>query len=349
MTVIMLIIINLGSFKVSADIKEYGIDKIFISEENYSEKIKEQVIHYLNSIMQEGNIIGEDDIELYYRKYKVENSIGSIVISHGFGEYIEVYNELIYYFTNNGYNVFMMEHWGHGRSGALGIEDETQIHVEDFKDYVEDFRKFVDEVVVKENGNDDLFLFAHSMGGAIGSTFLIDYPDYFDAAILNAPMMTVNTGSVPLFIADIIASVADSIGLGGKYVPGREPYKTAIIEKSGTSSVNRFSYSRDVAIDNEVVRRGGPSLTWLNNSIDIWKYITNKKNASKVEIPVILFQADNDDLVKSKGQNKFSKHAKDCQLIRVENSKHELYKEQDHIAKDMIETCIDFYNSKNVK
>lgn len=151
----------------------------------------------------------------------------------------------------------------------MGIEDETQIHVEDFKDYVEDFRKFVDEVVVKENGNDDLFLFAHSMGGAIGSTFLIDYPDYFDAAILNAPMMTVNTGSVPLFIADIIASVADSIGLGGKYVPGREPYKTAIIEKSGTSSVNRFSYSRDVAIDNEVVRRGGPSLTWLNNSIDI--------------------------------------------------------------------------------
>ena len=109
-TVMMLIIINLGSFKVSADIKEYGIDKIFISEENYSEKIKEQVIHYLNSIMQEGNIIGEDDIELYYRKYKVENSIGSIVISHGFGEYIEVYNELIYYFTNNGYNVFMMEH-----------------------------------------------------------------------------------------------------------------------------------------------------------------------------------------------------------------------------------------------
>ncbi len=349
MTAMMLIIINLGSLKVSADIKEYVIDELFISEDNYSEKIQNQVIPYLNSIMQEGNIHGEDDIELYYRKYKVENSTGSIVISHGFGEFIEIYNELIYYFTKNGYNVFIMEHRGHGLSGMLGIEDETQIHVEDFKDYVEDFRKFVDEVVVKETGDDDLFLFAHSMGGAIGSTFLIDYPDYFDDAILSSPMMTVNTRSIPLFIADIIAGAADSVGLGGKYVPGKTAYKTSIIEESGTSSVNRFNYTRDVAIDNEVLRRGGPSLSWLNNSIDIGKYITNKKNAYKVEIPVILFQPENDDFVKEKGQNLFSKYAKDCTLIKVENSKHEIYKEQDHIAKDIIESVISFYNSKNVK
>lgn len=349
MTAMMLIIINLGSLKVSADIKEYVIDEIFISEDNYSEKIQNQVIPYLNSIMQEGNIYGEDDIELYYRKYKVENSTGSIVISHGFGEFIEMYNELIYYFTNNGYNVFIMEHRGHGRSGMLGIEDETQIHVEDFKDYVEDFRKFVDEVVVKETGDDDLFLYAHSMGGAIGSVFLIDYPEYFDAAILNAPMMTVHTGNVPLFLAKIIANAADLIGLGGKYVPGRTSYKTSFIEDSGTTSVDRFAFSSNMIENNKVLQRGGPSLKWLKNSLSIGKYISNEYNASKVEIPIRLFQAENDDFVKEKGQNLFSKYAKDCTLIKVENSKHEIYKEQDHIAKDIIESVISFYNSKNVK
>ena len=92
MTVI-LVVINLMSLNVSANIKEYKIDDIFIREDNYDEKINEQVIPYLNSIMNEGNIHGKDDIELYYRKYKVEDSIGSIVISHGFGEVIESYKE----------------------------------------------------------------------------------------------------------------------------------------------------------------------------------------------------------------------------------------------------------------
>lgn len=348
-TAMMLIIINLGSLKVSADVIESTIDDIFISEENYSEKINEQVIPYLNSIMQEGNIHGEDDIELYYRKYKVENSTGSIVISHGFGEFIEIYNELIYYFTKNGYNVFMMEHRGHGRSGTLGIEDETQIHVEDFKDYVEDLKKFVSEVVIKENGDDDLFLYAHSMGGAIGSAFLIDYPEYFDAAILNAPMMTVHTGNVPLFLAKLIANIANLIGLGGKYVPGRGAYKTFFIEDSGTTSVDRFNFTFNMTEGNKVIQRGGPSLRWLKNSLDIGKYITDKDNASKVQIPVKLFQAENDDFVKEEGQNLFSKYAKDCTLVTVENSKHETYKEQDHIAKDVIESVINFYNSKNIK
>ncbi|WP_330376022.1 MULTISPECIES: hypothetical protein [Terrisporobacter] len=34
-------------------------------------------------------------------------------------------------------------------------------------------------------GNDNLYLFAHSMGGAIGGLFLEKYNDYFHAAILN--------------------------------------------------------------------------------------------------------------------------------------------------------------------
>ena len=44
------------------------------------------------------------------------------------------------------------------------------------------------------SGEQKLFLFAHSMGGAIGADFLEEYPEYFNSAILSAPMFQVNTG-----------------------------------------------------------------------------------------------------------------------------------------------------------
>lgn len=39
------------------------------------------------------------------------------------------------------------------------------------------------------------------MGGGIGSLFLERYPKYFDAALLNAPMMEIDTGKVPSFFS----------------------------------------------------------------------------------------------------------------------------------------------------
>ena len=70
-----------------------------------------------------------------------------------------------------------------------------------------------------------------------------------------------------------------------------------------------------------------------------------KKNAECVKIPILLFQAGKDTFVKPGGQNKFSKYAKDCKLVRIEESKHDTYNERDKIFEPYINQVIDFYKS----
>lgn len=335
--------VNIGIVK-AANI----LDDIYISEIGYKNDMEEIAEPFIESLEVEGTLKGCEDIDLYYRYYLAEEPKASIVISHGFSEYLERYNEIIYYFIKSGYNVFIMEHRGHGRSGVLGLEDKTQVHVESFDYYIEDFKNFIDNIVVPINGDKKLFLFAHSMGGAIGVNILEEYPEYFDAAVLSAPMLEINTGSVPNFLAKICAGIYKFFNIEGKYVLGKGPYEDSYsVEGSGTNSENRFKYNNDIVVSNEILQRGGPSFNWLYESFKNTKKITQKDNIEKIEAPILLFQAGNDDYVNPGGQDKLNKYAKECEKIFVEESKHEFYREVDNIQKSYLENILDFYK-KNI-
>jgi len=324
---------------------ENELDEMYIYEDNYDENMKNIAEPYMNSRLQCGYLDGDEGAKLYYEKYKVEDAKGNIVISHGYCENLERYHEMIYYFMKNGYNVFGVEHRGHGRSGTLGIADKTQINLKAFNQYVSDFKIFMDEVVMRSNEDKKVLLFAHSMGGAIGAKFLEDYPDYFDGAILNAPMLEVHTGNIPIFLANIIVRFQVLIGNGGKYVLGKEPYTPEYnIDEIGTSSIIRYKYSDDIIANNEEFHRGGGSYNWTLEALKITKEIVKENNASKVKIPVLLFQAEQDFYVKPGGQNKFAENAKKCEIRKIENSRHEIFLERDEIQKPYLKQALDFYN-----
>lgn len=322
------------------------INNLVILEDDFEKYMKENVEPYLDNKRSTGYLKIDDNINLYYEKYKVENSKGSIVISHGFGENLEKYKEMIYYFLKNGYSVFGIEHRGHGRSGSLGVVDKSQINIKDFNLYISDLKTFIDEVVKKDIGSEKMFLYGHSMGGAIGAKFLEDYPQYFDAAILNAPMLEINTGSFPPFIAKSIAWLGTVLPFGNKYAPTQKPYTNKYdLENSGTSSEPRYKYYYNIQSSNKELQRGGSSLNWLKESFDVTQEITKKENVSKVEIPTLIFQAEKDDHVKPKGQSDFAQYAKNCKLVCMTGSKHEIYREKDSILKAYLNRVFDFYNS----
>lgn len=326
------------------DYLNINLDAIHISEDNYVEDMKNIVEPYIDSRKETGYINGVDNAQLYYEKYYNADAIGNIVISHGFTENLEKYNEMIYYFLNNGYNVFGIEHRGHGRSGSLGVQDSTQIHVNNFNDYVDDLKTFMDEVVVPNSDNKKVFLYAHSMGGAIGAKFLEDNPQYFNASILSSPMLEINTGKIPEDLARIISKAAILFGQGGKYAAGQGPYNpNERFEDASTSCESRYNYISEIKKENPEFQKGGGSYKWLYECLSKTKQITNKNNASKVETPVLLFQAEKDDLVRPKGQNDFAKYAKDCTLERVSNSKHEVYFEKDSVQKTYLQKVFDFF------
>lgn len=326
------------------------INNIFISEENYEETMEGTVKEELDNIFESGYFNGVNDLPIYYETYKVENSKGTIVMSHGYGEYLDKYDELIYYFTSMGYSVFAMEHRGHGNSGKLGIADSSQIYVEDFDYYVEDFKKFMDEIVTPNKEEDDkLFLYAHSMGGGIGTLFLERYPEYFDAAVLNAPMLEIDTGSFPELVAKTVALGADLFGFDGTYILGKGPYEESYdLQNSGTSSEERYDYIYNNLVENEVAQRGDGAFKWLNEAFKATAEATSKKNASKVAIPVILFQAGNDTYVRPGGQDEFAAYAQNCKIIKIDDAKHEMYRESDDILLGYLNTVFAFYEENSI-
>lgn len=317
----------------------------YISEKNYKKDMLNKVEPYLRKNLKSGYILGKKNLKLYYEKFIVTNAKANIVICHGFGECAEKYNELIYYFMRAGYSVFIIEHRGQGRSQRLGI-DSSQISVEKFDYYVEDFKKFIDEIVLTESDNKNLLLFAHSMGGGIGTIFLEKYRNYFKAAVLSSPMHEINTGKPPKILANIVSAGMKFCGKGTMYLPGQSPYtgKKNFPNRS-TSCKERYDYQYDKIKNNTAYHSGGSSALWYYESLRATKKLIKKENASKVTIPVLLFQAEYDTHVIPEAHNKFAKYAKNCKVVHLKGAKHGSYFERDEIVFSFTNQVLTFYKN----
>ena len=92
--------------------------------------------------------------------------------------------------------------------------------------------------------------------------------------------------------------------------------------------------------NNNAYHSGGSSALWYIESSKATRKLVKKENASKVKIPVLLFQAEYDTYVIPRAQNKFALYAENCELIHVKGSKHESYFERDEIVFAVIEKVL---------
>jgi lysophospholipase len=313
----------------------------FGADEDIVEKVKEK----LSLLKVKGYFKGTRGIKIYYEKFIKRSSKGKIVISHGLAECIEKYTEIIYYFLNEGYSVYIWEHRGHGRSGSLGKKDFTQINVEKFDYYVEDLKKFIDEIVLKE---DNLYLFSHSMGGTIGAKFIEEYPGYFKKAILSSPMLEIVAGDMPNFLVKFGARITAKFGKGDEFiVPNQvfDGYYDFYLAK--TSDENRYrNYFNDI-LKNKRVQRGGASYNWLKESVNVIDEVLKKENLEKIDIPILILQAGKDALVGDRGHKIFKEGCENCNIIRFEKGKHELYLEKDDLLFSYMDNIFKFLSSDN--
>ena len=146
-----------------------------IQENEYLDTMKNEVEPYLKAHCREGYIPGAEDIyhekngiigKIHVKRYLADDPKGVVVISHGFTEGAPKYEEMIYYFLQAGYHVYMPEHMGHGQSYRL-TADPSLVHIDIWKRYVRDFLKVCHEIK-RAYPKLPVNLLAHSMGGAIG-------------------------------------------------------------------------------------------------------------------------------------------------------------------------------------
>jgi len=311
-------------------------EDIFIKEQDFAEAMESKVLPFIRDNSKEGYLKTRDGLNLHYQTMLNPEEKAAIVICHGYCEFTTKYAETMYYFYQMGYSVFIVDHRGHGLSDRQ-VDDLSKVHVNNFQDYVLDFNEFVEKVVIPEASTERLILFGHSMGGGIGALYLEQYPHVFEKAILSSPMIELSTGDTNKFLVKLLGLASYLPSLKTRYLPGHHEYDhTFKYPRCSCLSKARYTYHYNEREREPHYRTNGATFGWSREAINVSKKIL--KNASLIDIPVIIMQASLDTLVNASAQNAFSRLVKDCQLRRFEGSKHEIFNATDDII-------VEYYNA----
>jgi len=287
----------------------------------------------------EGTFTGKENIEIYYKIFKQKsNEKAAIVISSGRTEAAIKYKELIYDLYKNGYSIYINDHRGQGLSGRM-LENHDMGYVKNFQYYIDDLKKFYDEFVVKDK-HTNIFLMTHSMGGAIGMTYLEQNPKDFKAAVFSSPMLGLPSPSC--------AAVKVLEKKDVEYIMGGTDYQDDSVKfEDNTLTHCEIRYKRMLQAFNETTdaRLGSATYQWVNRSCEQFKYIF--ENADKIQTPLIIFSAEDEKIVAISAHKDFIKKLrklkKDAEAYEVKAAMHELYIERDKARTDIITRSLDFF------
>lgn len=316
----------------------------YLNEDNFIDTMNNVVTPYLYSFVIDDYFEGYDGNLLHYKSYINNDSKAHIVIFHGYTNFADKFNEIIYYFLKSGYSVSILESRGHGYS-YRAVSDLSKVTINDFSEYVKDFEIFIDDIVMPTIKEDEqLFAYSHSMGGAIATLYMIDHPDTFDCAILSSPMMEVLFGGIPNNVVDLIINFSMTFGMKNNYILGNGPYDgTYYFDESSNLSKARYEYQRNLSLDDEYHQTNAGTYAWLNAAINATKEIAN--NASNFTVDSLLIQAENDTTVGASGQNYFVKNAKNVSMVIVPDATHNIFYSNNEIVYPYMDIVLEFYNS----
>jgi len=313
-----------------------------LPESNYAAVMTETVEPYLDSRRQEMDMPLSTGGTLHAEVYEQPDATRAVVILHGYTESAEKFREMTWYFLNEKFNVYAIDHRGHGKS-VRKISDTSITHVDAFSDYLRDLEEFMSGVVLPRTAHLPRVLYAHSMGGAVGGMMLQRHPEMFARAVLTAPMIAPSSAPFPQFVGAAIASVMCALGKSKELAFIGKPFDPAseTFESSFSTSHARFDYYEQKRIHNAHLQNSAPTYGWVKEAIGVTKVLLDKEKDRAIKTPLLLCQASRDTVVRLPEQNTFVSQIPGAQL-KAFDAKHEIYMSCDAVLKDYVPTVIGF-------
>ena len=143
---------------------------------------------------------GADGVRLFSQYWKPRNPKAVLIIVHGLKDHGSRYESIAEQLGGHGYAVFAMDLRGHGKS------EGERAFVKSFDEYLQDLGIFHERVRHMESGR-PIFLFGHSMGGAIALLYTISRKPTIDGLLLSASAL-----KVPNNISSLVVWLTKRIG-----------------------------------------------------------------------------------------------------------------------------------------
>lgn len=313
---------------------QYGVDTVITNypdqARQYYEGVefRDYVSHtlqpWLSEHVQTETIESFDGLKLAAYHAVHDNPRGTVVISHGMGEFFGKYHEMAYRLYQEGYSVFFLEFRGYGRSERAFDLSEDKIHILDFHDYLKDLEAFMEQCVRPAVKQEPLFLLGHSMGGCIGALYLEQHPEDFRCAVLSSPMLELNFGRYPKPAINAMARISEVVDLDQQYAPGQHGFTgVSDFEASSMGSKARYDYIMELRRQDPANQMWGITWGWVKAANAATEEAV--KNAGQIRVPVLLCQAGLDTLVKPNGQHAFAAASPFVTVLSFPEAKHEIY------------------------
>lgn len=204
-------------------------------------------------------------------------SKAAVIIVHGLKDHSRRYAETAQKLTQSNYSVYAFDLRGHGDS------EGQRVWVDSFEDYVNDLQKFYD-IVQKKEPNKPVFLFGHSMGGAIVTMFSLRKSRPVAGMVLSAPALKLDVGS---------------------FTTGSTKYLVApLLPTLAVLKLKEEDFSRDPKVvedinkDPLIYHDAGPAKT----ASELFKAVDSiQENMAKIETPFITLHGQNDLLTMYEG------------------------------------------------
>lgn len=316
-----------------------------LSEQKFQSEM-ERIRPLLNELCTSGTFERVKGQPIYYELYRKPENHAWVAISHGFTENIVKYSEVIWYFVQEGYNVAMADHRGHGRS-YRDVSEPWLTNVNRFDDYTDDFAFFLTQVVEPVRKGLPLFLMSHSMGGAVAAHLLQQYPDLpIQKAVLGCPMICPSTNGIPTWVTMLIARTFIAIGKGKECVFVHHPYtpKSDFGEPwCCASSHDRHEWYRQLQEKEPLLRNCSATYNWLRESLIQSKKVLKDANCAKISVPVLLIQGGRDVTVQNSAEDAFIAKVPGGRKVVFPDALHEIFRGSDAQVEKYIDTITGFF------
>lgn len=319
----------------------------FVSEKNFRETMLNTVEPFLSGCGKDSFFESSDGKKIHYVFYKAEKPVGNMAICHGFTESGEKFREMCYYFLNMNLNVFVMDNRGHGHSYRHNDDPEI-VHIKEFNRYTDDLQCFTEKIIKPAAPELPLYLYAHSMGGAISVQHMQQFPGVFEKVILSAPMIKAKTAGIPEPIAKFVTRTFILFGKEKSKVMGYKGFNPdRTYEESHDTSEERFNYYHEKRKANRHLQTAAPSYRWVNEAIKVSYLNLDPKRNEKITASVLLCQPEEDSSVVSEKEDEFIKQIKNGKLVRFTKCRHEIYNSVDETVEEYLNVIEAFLFNNN--
>lgn len=254
-------------------------------------------------------ISSKSDISIDISIYSKDDVFDKLLlITHGYGEHKDYYQEFAKYFVNRGFVVCTYDLRSHGKSGG------KRGHVPLFDLFLDDIDAIID-FLKNKIGQFDLYMFGHSMGGSIVLNYIYRRSRYkIEKAIISSPWLKLafEPPKSKLFLAKIGKVLFPSVVLKGELDTknlSRDPGFTKRFEED-FNTYDKISPAYFFEIRNAGL------------------YMLDE--APKMTIPILLTHGSDDNITSIDASKEFcKKHSGNSEFKEWTGYKHVVFSEED--------------------